>query len=169
MLIRGPGEMVEWYIDLCMHSRDRYFLLYLIIYYSNLFVSMMYFWTFSNIDELMSSDCKASPNSRRLSVKLWCCERLVDSSIRWLFYLLYKNGMLRVLIRIASMRWFLWVHTTYNFLIKQEKCLKYLLILSCQKNFIRTQKRDIITRGKRAIGVRVIEVLLYISGIRIKN
>ena len=35
----------------------------------------------------------------------------------FLFDLLYKNSMLSVFIRIASMRRFLRVHSTYNFMI----------------------------------------------------
>ena len=36
-----------------------------------------------------------------------------------------------------------------------------ICVLSCWKNFLGTQKRVRISHGKRVIGVRVIEVLLY--------
>ena len=44
---------------------------------------------------------------------------------------------------------------------KMRKFPKIFVSLSCQKNFIGNQKRVRISHGKRAIGVRAIEVLLY--------
>ena len=51
--------------------------------------------------------------------------------------------------------------TTY-FMIKKESFHKCLIVfLRYRKNFVGTQKRVRIIQGKRAIGVRAIEVLLY--------
>ena len=45
---------------------------------------------------------------------------------------------------------------------KIRKFLEILVFLSYRKNFVGTQKRVRISHGKRAIGVRAIEVRLYI-------
>ena len=61
----------------------------------------------------------------RTALGLWKFVRDERSSSQWglilepsLFYLLQNKYMLRVLIRIASSRWFLWVHTIYIFKIR---------------------------------------------------
>ena len=76
--------------------------------------------------------------------------------------LLHNNGMLSILIRIALMMRFLWVLTTYNFMIKIRKFPKTLAFWSYQNNFVGTPKRVRSSDGKQAISVRDIEVLLYI-------
>ena len=48
---------------------------------------------------------------------------------------------------------------------KIRKFPKIFVFLSYWKNFVGTQKRVRISHGKRAIGVRVIEVRLYINNI----
>ena len=72
--------------------------------------------------------------------------------------LLCNNCCLPVLIRIASIRL---LHTTYNFILKLENFPKYLLS-SYQKNFVGT-KKHVRIQSKWAIGIRVIEVLLWMS------
>ena len=68
---------------------------------------------------------------------------------------LFNNGMFRVLIRIAPV-----LMSTQNiFMIKQENFPKCLFFLSYQKNFTGSPKCVRIIQDKRAIGVRVIEVL----------
>ena len=50
-------------------------------------------------------------------------------------------------------------YTTCNFMIRK---FPYIFVfLSYRTNFVGTQKRIRIIQGKRAVGVRVIEVLLY--------
>ena len=77
-----------------------------------------------------------------------------------LFNCLYDNGMLSV-IRIASM-------STHNIYF-HDKIRKQIPKISLNNyflwnyhNFLGTQKRVRISHGKRAIDVRVIEVLLYL-------
>ena len=41
--------------------------------------------------------------------------------------------------------------------------IQFIIKLGYQENFLGTQKRIRISHGKRAIGVRVIEVLLYLK------
>ena len=51
--------------------------------------------------------------------------------------------------------------STYNLMIKKlTKCSQ--IFFSLGKKFLRTQKRVRISHGKRAIGVRAIDVLLYV-------
>ena len=45
---------------------------------------------------------------------------------------------------------------------KMTKFFQIFVLLIYRKNFVGTQKRVGISRGKRAIGVRAIEVRLYI-------
>ena len=56
--------------------------------------------------------------------------------------------------------------STYNlqFYKKRRKFLKYFFFSSYRKNFVGTKKRVRISHGKRAIGVRAIEVQLYLEG-----
>ena len=51
-------------------------------------------------------------------------------------------------------------------MIKQENFLFIFVFLSYWTNFVGTQKRVRISHGKRAIGVRAIEVQLYIICIK---
>ena len=55
--------------------------------------------------------------------------------------------------------------STHNiqFRDKMRKFPYIFVFLSCRKNFVGTQKRVRISHGKRAIGVRAIEVLLYLT------
>ena len=71
--------------------------------------------------------------------------------------------MLSVLIRIALKRQFWWIHTTYIFMIKWENFPKISLniFLSYWMKFLGSQKWVWVSHGKRAIGVQVVEVLLY--------
>ena len=49
-----------------------------------------------------------------------------------------------------------------QFHYKMRKFPLIFVFLRCRKNFVGTQKRVRISHGKRAIGVRATEVLLYI-------
>ena len=55
--------------------------------------------------------------------------------------------------------------STHNiqFRDKMRKFPYIFVFLSCRKNFVGTQKRVRISHGKRAIGVRAVEVLLYLT------
>ena len=75
---------------------------------------------------------------------------------------LKRKCMLCVLIRIASSRRFLWVHTIHHFLYKGENHPKLSQICSFRIFFQGTQERVRSSRGKRAISVRATKVLLYI-------
>ena len=50
-----------------------------VICYSKRLVSIIYFWTFSNVNALVSSDSDVSPNSTRFSDKLCCNDWLFNS------------------------------------------------------------------------------------------
>ena len=67
--------------------------------------------------------------------------------------MLWDNGMLSVLIRIASMLRFYWVHTTYMFMIKilfAWNGYLFSVFLSFQKNFLGAKNWDWNSHGKRA-------------------
>ena len=81
-----------------------------------------------------------------------------------LFDFLRNKSMLCVLIRIASLRRFLWVHTTYIFKLKIEisNYPKYINICSSGKQFLGTQRWVRNSRGKHAIGVQANKVSMYL-------
>ena len=75
------------------------------------------------------------------------------------FDFLHSDCMLSVLIRIAD-------SNEYHKIQFHDKIRKFpyiFVFLSYRKNFVGTQKRVRISHGKRAIGVRAIEVRLYYS------
>ena len=79
----------------------------------------------------------------------------------YLFGVLYYKCMLCVvLIRIASLRQFLSVHTAYICKIKEENLPK-LSVCRIWRKYLRIQECVRLIHGERAIGVRAIEVLLY--------
>ena len=80
-----------------------------------------------------------------------------------LFYFRHNNCMLSVLIRIASMRYVAILMSTHNiqFHDKIRKFPKIFVFLSQWKHFVGTLKWVRISHGKRAIGVRAVEIRLY--------
>ena len=50
-----------------------------------------------------------------------------------------------------------------QFCDKMRKFPSIFVFLSCRKNFVGTQKRVRISHGKRAVGVRAIEVRMYLT------
>ena len=91
---------------------------------------------------------------------------IMEIIVGYLFGVLYYKRMLCVLIRIASSMRFLWVHTTYICKIKEENIPK-LFVYRIWRKSLRTQERVRLIHSKRAIGVRAIEVLLYLIDFRL--
>ena len=76
------------------------------------------------------------------------------------FQFLHNNCMLSVLIRIASMRDSN-EYTQHTISWLNDKFSLNICFLELSEEFEGTQKRVRISHGKRAIGIRAIEVLLY--------
>ena len=76
---------------------------------------------------------------------------IMETIVGYLFGVLYFKCMLCALIR---------VHTVYIYKIKEENLPK-LSVYRIWRKSLRTQERVRLVHGKRAIGVRAIEVLLY--------
>ena len=74
-----------------------------------------------------------------------------SDNFRILFSIFYAITMLNAFIRIASISW------------KKKNISLNICFLSYRKNFVWTQKLVRISHVKRAIGVRIIEVSLYLS------